>query len=67
MSHYEELTGQKRYRVKKPIFGKQLLILQVQVKKHVKESDPYYGICNEYIVTEWRDATIEDMSIWSEE
>ena len=66
MSHYEELTGQKRYRVKKPIFGKQLLILQVQVKRYGTNYDPY-GIGNEYEFTMWRDATIEDMSRWSEE
>lgn len=55
------LTGKKGYRIKKRMWGKPLLVLQVEERHKGHSSDPYdFGKDSDY--TRWRDATIEDLT-----
>ena len=54
------LTGQKRYRVYKPMFGPQLVVLQVQWKGI--RSELVGGHVDSEWVTVWHDARPEDIT-----
>ena len=56
-----KLTGKRRHRVKKTIFGNDMLVLQVQVTgSRTYCIGPYVETDD---VTYWRDARVEDLSV----
>lgn len=62
----EKLTGRKRYRVHKSIFGKHLLVLQLE--EHVTgtsfDMEPNGWVdSRDYDFKHWRDANIEDITL----
>jgi hypothetical protein len=57
------LTGRKRYRHKNRLFGKPLLVLQLEYT-YVKTYDlSGSGYFDHQTITHWRDATAEDLTI----
>lgn len=56
-----KLTGRTRYRHAKPMFGRPLLVLQVEETGY--EFDHAGGYIDSRAVTRWRDATLEDVQV----
>lgn len=58
-----ELTGRTRYRhhTSGLFFRKTVLVLQVEEK--VTKSDFYAGFHDSWTINEWRDATINDLTV----
>lgn len=54
-------TGRKRYRVEKPFLRKPRLVLQIE--ETGRETEFCGGYIGHYTVTEWRDATVEDLLV----
>lgn len=63
-----------RYRSHKPLFGKQVLILQIGIDKKLGDwggesygfDDPPPNWNPDEIVTTWRDAKVEDLTVLEE-
>ena len=56
------LTGRKRYRHKSRLFGKPVLVLQLEYT-YVKHYDlGGSGYFDHETITQWRDATVEDLT-----
>lgn len=62
----ETLTGRRRFRAKWRLFGRPLLVLQVEYTVPAREcTSAEYGLVDTYTIpafTDWRDATVEDIS-----
>lgn len=56
-----KLTGKRRLRLHKPLFGKPLLVLQVEETGYV--TDCVAGRIDSFDVTCWRDACVTDLDI----
>lgn len=59
-----ELTGKIRYRLYKPLFRKEKIILQVEVSKsgvQYDHTDPYDYEGRPWSTCDFRDATFEDL------
>lgn len=57
----EKLTGKRRYRFKKGLFGKESVILQVEVECSYEDFDYNTGYGHTFKSTKWRDANYNDL------